>query len=330
MRKVCFADTKKFSANYSYRVGKPYKFLAPLLRERGIESVDRFDADGTLYFWKFLMVSGMETVAILRRRGANIAVDCEDNPYIVCPWWKPSARKFFTDLFPKWDKFFALANRLVATTPTLADTLANKLLRQPTVLPNLIDRDDFPKPLPRKKGECTILWCGSESHSGDLGQLADPLKFIKQRYPHVRIVFWGHRPPSDLVGHVEYKSWSRYAFYHRELMRLRPDIGLCPLADSPSDGLLFNSCKSNIKWLEYSMAGAATIASNQPPYAMLRNRTDGILVDRAWYDAIASLIEDPSLRETMKRNSQVRVEQEFSWQSSAAIKPWLEFMESNA
>ena len=46
------------------------------------------------------------------------------------------------------------------------------------------------------------------------------------------------------------------------LMRERFDIALAPLAANP-----FNEARSNLKFLEYSLAGAATVASAVGPFS---------------------------------------------------------------
>ena len=64
------------------------------------------------------------------------------------------------------------------------------------------------------------------------------------------------------------------------------DIGLAPLLDSE-----FNRCKSAVKYAEYAMVGAATLASRVSPYAgevpvTARNNR------RAWADALVALIDN--------------------------------------
>jgi glycosyltransferase involved in cell wall biosynthesis len=63
--------------------------------------------------------------------------------------------------------------------------------------------------------------------------------------------------------------------FARALVEARPDVGLAPLLDEP-----FNRAKSELHWVEYALAGAATIASGFPdpgPYDVIRDGVDGLL-----------------------------------------------------
>ena len=72
-------------------------------------------------------------------------------------------------------------------------------------------------------------------------------------------------------------------------------IGLIPLDDSK-----FSSCKSAIKFVDYSLSGMVSLCSNVPPYSdVVINGTTGILVSndiQSWYDAIMLLGESSELR----------------------------------
>ena len=71
--------------------------------------------------------------------------------------------------------------------------------------------------------------------------------------------------------------------YAATLCELRLDIGIAPLADTA-----FNRNKSSIKYYEYGMSGAVTVASNVLPYSA----EVPILYDNtrnAWKERIADL-----------------------------------------
>jgi glycosyltransferase involved in cell wall biosynthesis len=56
--------------------------------------------------------------------------------------------------------------------------------------------------------------------------------------------------------------------------------------------------KSDLKWLESSMAGAAFIGSDAKPYATVKHGRTGLLADtpQEWEEAIETLIVDDTLR----------------------------------
>ena len=79
-------------------------------------------------------------------------------------------------------------------------------------------------------------------------------------------------------------------------------IGLIPLDES-----LFSSCKSPIKYFDYSLAGIPTIASDVPPYRdHIQQDKNGMLAKNdtdAWVEAMMSLIEEVRFREKIALNA---------------------------
>jgi len=73
-----------------------------------------------------------------------------------------------------------------------------------------------------------------------------------------------------------------------------------PLALIPIDDSLFSSCKSAIKWFEYSEAGIATLCSALSPYReVIEDTHTGVLVPNqveAWQAAISLAMADPAWR----------------------------------
>jgi hypothetical protein len=104
------------------------------------------------------------------------------------------------------------------------------------------------------------------------------------------------------------------------LVGLRPHIGLAPL--QPTE---FAAAKSELHWLEYTLAGAATIASKLPgpgPYDVIRGGEDGLLVARPedWGPALTRLISSPDLRAELVARARERVLGEY--QTSARVREW--------
>ena len=86
------------------------------------------------------------------------------------------------------------------------------------------------------------------------------------------------------------------------------DIGLCPLAKTP-----FNEVKANTKWVEYSCAGAAVLATRGMVYDDCCSGGCGALLERGeWLAALEDLTRDPVRRYEMVRAAQVKVASEYS------------------
>ena len=99
--------------------------------------------------------------------------------------------------------------------------------------------------------------------------------------------------------------------FARALAGLRPAIGLAPLIASP-----FAQSKSELHWLEYSMAGAATVAtslSGGGPYDVIRHGVDGFLASsRAeWRWALERLAASAGLRAEVAGRARSRVVAEY-------------------
>jgi len=84
------------------------------------------------------------------------------------------------------------------------------------------------------------------------------------------------------------------------------DLAIAPLQSSN-----FNSFKSDIKWLDYSMLGVAGIYSDVPAYqSTIINSFNGLIVDNStesWISAIEALSEDGSLRRSIVENSRRQI-----------------------
>lgn len=87
------------------------------------------------------------------------------------------------------------------------------------------------------------------------------------------------------------------------------DIGVCPLAQSD-----FNVVKANTKWVEYSSAGAAVIATSGMAYDECCADDCGLLIEGAagWREALHALCDDPGRRYRLVANAQARIRRDYS------------------
>jgi hypothetical protein len=99
--------------------------------------------------------------------------------------------------------------------------------------------------------------------------------------------------------------------FARSLVEARPDIGVAPVTDEP-----FNKARSELHWLEYSMAGAATIASRLMgggPYDVIRDGVDGLTARNRtqWRAGLRTLAASPTLRAELAGRARERVLAEY-------------------
>jgi O-antigen biosynthesis protein len=255
-----------------------------------------------------------------------------DDDILNIPQWMPSD-EFKT---PKWafKRAIEMADEIWVSTQPLAEAIGKP--NKTYILPNLIDFNAFMPALEPATEPVRILWTGSMWHDRDLEQIVPAVKSILEEYgDKVQFLFWGCLPtafaefirvPGQNLAVLEQKKEyghrllnlapMPFRFYYDKLAQLRPYIGLAPLFDCK-----FNDSKSNLKYLEYSAVGAATIGTNLPPYQCIEDGVDGLLVDpedsEGWYQSIKTLIDNRALRDTMAKTAKEKVLKQYSWQSQS-------------
>jgi hypothetical protein len=153
-------------------------------------------------------------------------------------------------------------------------------------------------------------------HSHDLEMiLPDLVRFLEDR-PEVHFELFGTIPvPEALLEFGDRVSSvlpvRPYEAFLDKLVSLDWDIGIAPLANTR-----FNYYKANNKWVEYTSAGYAVIATAGMSYDECCAEDCGILVAEpsGWYDAFIALCDDPARRCDMVRNAQARLVREYSKQ----------------
>jgi glycosyltransferase involved in cell wall biosynthesis len=107
-----------------------------------------------------------------------------------------------------------------------------------------------------------ILWSGSGSHVGPNGDLTFLIDMIKKTVNEYQWIFQGVIPeelrPYVNEKKIEFIPWcATYGLANMQFYVARPDICIAPLKPS-----FFNTCKSDLKILEYSALGAPCISTS--------------------------------------------------------------------
>lgn len=164
-----------------------------------------------------------------------------------------------------------------------------------------------------------IGFAGSIDRTGDVEHiLKDALIHIRQKYgDRVRFEFFGALPSfAKALGARCIPYCDSYDEYRRTLNALEWDIGLAPMPDTP-----FHACKHYNKFVEYGAAGVVGIFSDVEPYKQLKKlRGTQMLCEntpQAWELAIIALIEEPRIREEMRRKVCSYLQDNFSVAVSA-------------
>jgi glycosyltransferase involved in cell wall biosynthesis len=225
-------------------------------------------------------------------------------------------------------KAVACMDALIVTTPLLRDIywkalkkeFGRRLLPDFHVCGNHLYLEDWPERVERD-GPLRVGWMGSPAHVWDV-----ELMWAAMMHAHnqgCETIVAGYNPAdpdgfpieSRRALHVA-KQWRKTGIRAlpwqkldgTERLALPFDIGLCPLLHNA-----FTMGKSDIKAVEYTIAGAAVIASATPVYtrdwvhgetAMLASSPQHML------ELVDELIRKPSLRERLVKNAQQYVREE--------------------
>jgi hypothetical protein len=144
-------------------------------------------------------------------------------------------------------------------------------------------------------------YMGTSGHAADLAMVMPAVCDVMDAIPTLQFELFGTiGMPSELsrfgrrVRHIP--AVADYAAFPTSLRSLGWWIGLAPLEDN-----VFNRCKADTKWVEYSMAGIAVVASDLPVYHRACAGGAGVLARslQGWTAAMYDLIHKPELRADM-------------------------------
>lgn len=172
-----------------------------------------------------------------------------------------------------------------------------------------------------------IGYMGTVTHANDLKLVKDSIVNVKNFYKNQNInvefeMIGGTDEHWEGITKIETpKDKEEYPYFVKWLKQVvNWDIAIAPLEDNN-----INKSKSLIKYLEYSALGVPGIYSPVGPYKEhIINNENGILVNdnsvNSWTESLKKLIEDETLRRTIRQNSKKDIENNFSMESS--INHW--------
>jgi len=207
--------------------------------------------------WSTEAVAAIE---ILSANGSPIVVDLDDNLLIepafikdvMPPFW---TERNLTETMPRHRSIIDRADEVIATTPALADAYS-KVHRSVSVIPHAIDPRDWEDIKKPADGVFRVGFAGSNAHYDDFPLIEPACRWASDQ-PGVEVVVIGIDPYWNFpYTHVAGVGLSQY---RQELAKL--DVGLCPLVRNE-----WSICRSDGKPLEYTLAGAAVIASHAEPF----------------------------------------------------------------
>jgi len=338
VKRICLASTVDDGSLY-YRAILPARHLNPILNQEGIslhvpmtgDDIRGFDAyvfyrqiDPKLFpFFTRLAVAGIPT-----------AFDIDDNVFQLTRW-SPARNTYQPWFLDSLSLCMSLADRVTMSTDRLRDCgqYAPGVVEKTTVLPNLISQKEYTS-LDERSRAVQIMWAGYANHDGDLHHIAPALEAVKEKHgDRVEIIFAGHCPKeivADPIIRPLVLGSVVTPHYPRFLSFCRPTIALAPLSTHPDD-LPFNTCKSAIKWMEFSLAGAEMICEDIPPYSdVITHGETGYLCtgEDGWIDTLDSVVTHAIEESKYTSYSAVSDILAFHSWTSPARERWLDFYRS--
>lgn len=230
-------------------------------------------------------------------------------------------------------RMLSLCDLITVSTPELGAWARKFTNKQIVWLKNTLDLSMWPVVKKEPSDDVMIGYAGASQHVLDLDVLGGSLHQMHRRHgDKVSFGFMGYIPKDmwnleELCdAGVYFKAGVPFLEYPSALSNLGYDICLAPAADN-----IFNSCKSELKYLEYSAMGLPTIASDIPPYRRAigntsiigedfysvgkNNRCRGILVKnkpRCFLSAMEWLWSNPEMRQWIGSNARKYVEKNYN------------------
>ena len=261
-----------------------------------------------------------ETLALLKKLkalGKKLVYETDDAFHLIP---ENHSKAFHRAKAPAIFEFAKLADVIAVSTEKLAEEF--NPYGTVKVLPNLLSSSLWNSALlgltkqNRTKHSLEHLRIGvvgGADHQLDLALLTEAVQAIVKSNNRIDWVAYGDgaikllKPlvPANQLSVV--KSNFDYPSHPNRLAEMALDLALVPLNDDN-----FNSCRSNLKLLEFGFLGIPCVYSNTPSYNQtVVDGETGLLVNNTtenWVNAIKQLIENPALRKKIGANAQQEIQ----------------------
>jgi glycosyltransferase involved in cell wall biosynthesis len=270
----------------------------------------------------------------LKAAGKRVVYDLDDDLFSVTPD-NPVSSSIGRDQQLAAAACMRLANCVTCSTPELKRRLEQLIGVKPVVIPNALNPDDGWPEISQtgsSDGWKRIFWQGSATHGTDWMECFEAVDEVMRTHDKVRVVILGFLPPivqahlgePHWKGRVEYLGFSNPETYFALVKHLRAEVGIAPLASTT-----FNAAKSSIKWLEYTLIGMPTVASDWVPYQeVISNGTDGFLCSTKedWVQSLNTCLFDKNKRLSILKQARKKACECYDIRSTA--KAWRDVLVS--
>jgi len=300
--KILFTQAD-FSGCGFYRVLQPASYLLKALKHEVAvtskivpwQQLLKFDL---IVFQRQHLSSILEAIKGLQSHKKKVVYEIDDSLWDM-PFGDERRNYWTSDKIASVEALMNACDAITTSTEPLADLL-RQYNKNVFVIPNYVAEIT---PIPKGDTVIGVGWAGSMSHRLDFDRnILKALKDIKRKYKdRVELVFLGWIP-DEMKKHAIFFEPVPPIQYLNFLNELRLHIGIIPCANNK-----FNECKSNLKFLEYSITKTASIASGIYPYVHTITEDTGILIknggSQEWFEAIDRLIQNTDLRDRLSNSA---------------------------
>lgn len=296
-----------------WRVFKPYMKLIEKYKDIDISigisimpsDIDNYDV---FVFQRVASPKVCEIIKKLKEAGKKVIFETDDYLHNTPEYNPAKENEKNKEYMESMSEIIRISDLLTVST----DFLKQEYLQMNSnikVLPNCVNEEHWAGNINNKKLDSNIItigWSGSNTHSKDLEIVTDALAELINNDKKLRLltIGWDGKTKIRTKEGIKFYdafskiddnkklcfSWSDYPHRVEKYMRF-VDIGIAPLLYNN-----FNKCKSNVKFLEYSMLDIPTIATDIEPY---QNTTSTLIKNNRydkWYKKIKEMIENKEHR----------------------------------
>lgn len=239
----------------------------------------------------------------MQKAGTKVVYEIDDDLFHI-PKWNPAHKLLGRRAVQENMKHFLGEVDATFVTNDYLKEVYGKYCEKVYVLPNSIDYDIM-YPSPGNSYKDVVCWQGSQTHDRDISLMTKALQQLAQD-EDVFLKLW--RIEAGIKGAYLVPFVPFEAFYAM-FSQLDAKVGVAPITAIP-----FNRGKSNLKFLEYSAQGIATVASDFGPYQeTIEHDKTGLLIsdNRDWYDGVRYLLENEDERLEMVATAQKFVKENY-------------------
>lgn len=211
-------------------------------------------------------------------------------------------KKVYDDGVERTKQTLLKCDYAITTTSALANELKNYVadvyINRNVASEKMLKYSERAKANVQKEKDKIILgyFSGSITHNSDFEMILPAIKKVMQENSNVYLKVVGELNMPKELDDLKDRIISSPFMEWKKLPELiaSVDINLAPLEDT-----LFNAAKSENKWVEASMVGVPTIASNIGAFAEeIEHGVDGILCanEKEWEEQLQRLINDEDHR----------------------------------